>query len=166
MGCFWCSENLFMKMKGVHCSMVGYAGGNTPNPTYEEVCSGQTNHNEVVRVIYDPNILTFRDILEKTFWPRHDPTTPMQQGGDCGTQYRSEIYVSNDEEKEIAEETLKAFQAKIDSKFGVGSKKICTGIVDANKTESQFYFAELYHQQYDAKPGSRQYCGLRPLNLN
>jgi len=155
MGCFWCSENLYMRMPGVYSTHVGYAQGETENPTYEEICSGRTNHNEVVRVVYDPKKISFGDIL-KVFWERHDPTTPNQQGNDRGTQYRSGIYVYNDEQQAIAEKSLAAYQKVLDER---GFGKITTEIDKAK----EFYYAESYHQQYDAKPGSRQYCGLSPL---
>jgi len=155
MGCFWCSENLFMRMPGVYSTHVGYAQGETVNPTYEEVCSGRTNHNEVVRVVYDPKKISFKDIL-KVFWERHNPTTPNQQGNDRGTQYRSGIYVYTDEQKATAEKSLAAYQKVLDER---GFGKITTEI----DTAKEFYYAESYHQQYDAKPGSRQYCGLSPL---
>ncbi|CAD7933978.1 unnamed protein product [Amoebophrya sp. A25] len=159
MGCFWCSENLFMKRDGVFSTQVGYACGVTRNPSYENVCSGMTNHNEVCRIVYDPEVLSFRDIL-KTFWTKHDPTTLNQQGGDQGTQYRSGIYYYSEKQKAIAEETRDKMQKAIDEAYGEGSKKISTEIVPA---PSDFWMAEEYHQQYDAKPGSREYCGLRPL---
>ncbi|CAD7969345.1 unnamed protein product [Amoebophrya sp. A120] len=239
MGCFWCVENLFMKRDGVFSTQVGYACGTTRNPTYEEVCSGMTNHSEVCRIVYDPNVLTFQDIL-KTFWTKHDPTTLNQQGGDRGTQYRynwtsfvmlmrgkqevqvpeslptsnelfyvtrimrqcfssivktqkdfcaflmvleveieskkkndvennqftprrtlrSGIYYYNEQQKKIAEETKDKMQKAIDEAYGAGAKKISTEILPA---PTDFWMAEDYHQQYDAKPGSREYCGLRPL---
>jgi len=155
MGCFWCSENLFMRMPGVYSTHVGYSQGETKNPTYEEVCSGRTNHNEVVRVVYDPSKISLKEIL-KVFWERHDPTTLNQQGNDRGTQYRSGIYFENDEQRKIAEESKKLYQQVLrDRGFGI----ITTEIEPAG----EFYYAESYHQQYDAKPGSRQYCGLSPL---
>lgn len=162
MGCFWCSENLFMKMDGVYSTTVGYAGGETQNPSYEDVCSGRTNHNEVCRIVYDPSILQFRDIMQ-VFWTRHDPTTHCQQGGDRGTQYRSGIYYYDVEQKQVSEETRDRFQATIDKEFGAGSKQISTEIIPAPK---DYWMAEEHHQQYDAKPGSRQYCGLKPLRLS
>ncbi|GAB5358395.1 hypothetical protein AAMO2058_000453600 [Amorphochlora amoebiformis] len=158
MGCFWCSENLFMRMPGVYSTHVGYAQGETLNPTYEEVCSGRTNHNEVVRVVYDPKKIGVEDIL-KVFWDRHDPTTPNQQGNDRGTQYRSGIYTYTDEQKKIAEKSKEVYQSVL-TKQGFG--KITTEIEPAK----EFYYAEMYHQQYDAKPGSRQYCGLSPLGTS
>eukprot|EP00391_Amoebophrya_sp_Ameob2_P004781 CAMPEP_0179009088 /NCGR_PEP_ID=MMETSP0795-20121207/16084_1 /TAXON_ID=88552 /ORGANISM="Amoebophrya sp., Strain Ameob2" /LENGTH=219 /DNA_ID=CAMNT_0020704259 /DNA_START=198 /DNA_END=857 /DNA_ORIENTATION=+ len=159
MGCFWCVENLFMKREGVFSTQVGYACGVTRNPTYEEVCSGMTNHSEVCRIVYDPSILTFNDIM-KTFWTKHDPTTLNQQGGDRGTQYRSGIYYYNEEQKKIAEESKAKMQKLIDDAYGAGTKQISTEIL---KAPEDFWMAEDFHQQYDARPGSRDYCGLRPL---
>mmetsp|Transcript_8232 Transcript_8232/g.12383 ORF Transcript_8232/g.12383 Transcript_8232/m.12383 type:complete len:300 (-) Transcript_8232:97-996(-) len=158
MGCFWCSENLFMRMPGVYSTHVGYAQGETQNPTYEEVCSGRTNHNEVVRVVYDPAKISLKDIL-KVFWERHDPTTLNQQGNDRGTQYRSGIYYYTEEQKKIAEETKETYQQVLNKK---GFGKITTEVEEAK----EFFYAETYHQQYDAKPGSRQYCGLSPLGTS
>jgi len=156
MGCFWCSENLYMKLPGVHSTQVGYAGGAIENPSYADVCTGASEHNEVVRVIYDPKTVSYAELLQ-IFWQRHDPTTLNQQGGDRGTQYRSGIYFYNDNQKALAEETKSRFQKSIEA-LGT-SKQISTEIVPAPK----FYYAEDNHQQYDAKPGSRQYCGLSPL---
>lgn len=149
-GCFWCNENLFMREEGIYTTFVGYAGGETLNPSYEEVCTGQTNHNEVVKVVYDPSVISLKQILD-VFWKRHDPTTPMQ--------YRSGIYYFNDEQRDHAEASKKAFQEVIDKEYS--GKTISTEILPA----PTFYYAEDYHQQYDAKPGSRQYCGLRPLQF-
>lgn len=157
MGCFWCSENLFMRMKGVYSTQVGYAGGVTLNPSYEDVCTGRTNHNEVVRVIYDEDVISYRDLL-KVFWTGHDPTTFFQQGNDRGSQYRSGIYYYNAEQQKIAEDTKDIYQRDIKNEFG--SKEISTEIVEA----PIFYYAEEDHQQYDAR-GMRQYCGLRPLGV-
>jgi peptide-methionine (S)-S-oxide reductase len=151
MGCFWGVERMFWKLPGVHLTMVGYAAGYTQNPTYEEVCTGQTGHNEVVRVVYDPTTITFEDLL-RTFWEGHDPTQGMQQGNDIGTQYRSGIYVYSDAQLNAANESKVAFQKRLTSaNFGA----ITTEIVDA----PQFYFAEDYHQQYLAKNPSG-YCGI------
>lgn len=151
MGCFWGVERVFWKLDGVWLSMVGYAGGFTPNPTYEEVCTGDTGHNEVVRVIFDPAVISY-DALLTRFWEGHDPTQGMRQGNDRGTQYRSGIYVFNDAQRAAAEHSRKAYQAQL-SAAGLGA--VTTEIVDA----PDFYFAEGYHQQYLAKnPGG--YCGL------
>jgi peptide-methionine (S)-S-oxide reductase len=150
-GCFWGAERKFWQTKGVYVTAVGYAGGHTPNPTYEEVCSGMTGHNEVVRVVFDPNEISYRELL-KLFWEAHDPTQGMRQGNDVGTQYRSGIYVYNDDQKQAAMASRDAYQ-DILSKQGYGP--ISTEILDA----PEFYYAETYHQQYLAKnPGG--YCGL------
>jgi peptide-methionine (S)-S-oxide reductase len=151
MGCFWGVERMFWKLPGVHSTMVGYAGGTTPNPTYDEVCSGMTGHNEVVRVLYDPKLTTYEDLL-KVFWEGHDPTQGMRQGNDRGTQYRSGIYTSDDAQKEAGERTRASFQERL-SQAGYGA--ITTEIVPAGP----FYFAEGYHQQYLHK-NPRGYCGV------
>ena len=151
MGCFWGVERLFWTLPGVWVTAVGYAGGYTPNPTYEEVCSGMTGQNEVVLVVYDPTATSYEALL-KTFWEGHDPTQGMRQGNDAGTQYRSGIYVADEEQRQAAERSKDAFQAALD---GRGFGPITTEIKDAGP----FYFAEDYHQQYLAKnPGG--YCGL------
>lgn len=155
MGCFWCSDNLFMRMEGVYSTQVGYAGGSIPNPSYNDVCTGASGHNEVVRVIYDPKVISFMQLL-KVFWERHDPTTLNRQGNDRGTQYRSGIYYYSEAQKQAAIKTKEAFEATL--KAGGLQAPIVTEIVPA----PEFYYAEDYHQQYDAKPGSRQYCGLSP----
>ncbi len=151
LGCFWGSERNFWELgDGIYTTAVGYAGGLTPNPTYEEVCSGRTGHNEVVLVVYDPKKISYERLL-KTFWENHDPTQGMRQGGDVGTQYRSGIYVFSPEQRAAAEAS-KAAYAKALSAQRMGP--ITTEIVDA----PPFYFAEDYHQQYLAKnPGG--YCG-------
>jgi peptide-methionine (S)-S-oxide reductase len=152
MGCFWGAERKFWELGGgVYVTGVGYAGGETPNPTYEEVCSGRTGHNEVVLVVYDPSKISY-DKLLKTFWENHDPTQGMRQGNDVGTQYRSGIYVTTPEQKKAAEES-KAMYAKALSTERYGA--ITTEILDA----PVFYFAEDYHQQYLAK-NPMGYCGL------
>jgi peptide-methionine (S)-S-oxide reductase len=151
MGCFWGVERVFWKLPGVHLTMVGYAGGHTPNATYQEVCTGRTGHNEVVRVIYDPTQITYEDLLQ-VFWEGHDPTQGMRQGNDVGTQYRSGIYTYTDDQREAALATREAFQPRLTS---AGFGAITTEIVQA----PAFYFAEDYHQQYLAKnPGG--YCGI------
>ncbi len=151
MGCFWGVERMFWKLDGVHSTMVGYAGGYTPNPTYEEVCSGKTGHNEVVRVIYDPSIVPYDQLLQ-VFWEGHDPTQGMRQGNDMGTQYRSGIYTYSQAQKAAAEASKAAFAPRL-SEAGYGA--ITTEIVDA----PSFYFAEDYHQQYLAK-NPNGYCGI------
>ena len=142
-GCFWGVEKTFWNVPGVVSTAVGYAGGYTPNPTYEEVCSGKTGHAEVVRVVYDPARVTYEELL-KHFWEEHDPTQGMRQGADAGTQYRSAIYTYGPDQKRAAEASRDAYQAEL-SKAGYGEIK--TEIVEA----PDFYFAEDYHQQYLAK---------------
>lgn len=158
MGCFWCSENLYMDMKGVYSTQVGYAGGVTKNPSYEDICTGRTNHNEVARIVYDPKEVDFRTLLKK-FWETHDPTTPFQQGNDQGTQYRSGIYFYDEAQKAEAEQTMAEYAKAL--KAGGITRPISTEILPAPK----FWMAEDYHQQYDAKPGSRRYCGLQPTGV-
>src|SRR5438045_893552 len=150
MGCFWGAERTFWLTPGVVSTSVGYAGGSTPNPTYREVCSGQTGHAEVVRVVFDPARVRYEDLL-RVFWEGHDPTQGMRQGNDVGTQYRSAIYVHGDEQRRAAEASREAYQQVL-TKAGYGP--ITTEIAPA----PAFYFAEDYHQQYLAKnPGG--YCG-------
>ena len=151
MGCFWGVERMFWQLPGVHMTLVGYAGGYTPNPTYEEVCSGRTGHNEVVRVIYDPAVIGYEDLL-KVFWEGHDPTQGMRQGNDVGTQYRSGIYTYSDEQRGAAERTRDAMAPRLRDK-GYGA--ITTEIVDA----PDFFHAEDYHQQYLSK-NPNGYCGI------
>jgi peptide-methionine (S)-S-oxide reductase len=149
LGCFWGAERIFWELPGVYSTAVGYAGGYTPNPTYEEVCSGLTGHAEVVRVIYDPAVISYEAVL-KVFWESHDPTQEMRQGNDIGTQYRSGIYVLNAEQRATAEASERVYQR--DLKLA-GKGTIATEILDAPR----FYYAEDYHQQYLAKnPGG--YC--------
>jgi peptide-methionine (S)-S-oxide reductase len=151
LGCFWGAERKFWETEGVVSTAVGYEGGFTPNPTYEEVCSGRTGHSEAVRVVYDPARVTYRHLL-KVFWEDHDPTQGMRQGNDAGTQYRSMIFVRNDEERRTAEESRDAYQRALDrARHG----PITTEIVPAG----EFYFAEDYHQQYLAK-NPWGYCGV------
>jgi peptide-methionine (S)-S-oxide reductase len=151
MGCFWGAERKFWEVRGVYSTAVGYAGGFTPNPTYEEVCSGRTGHNEVVLVAFDPDAVSYEQLL-KVFWESHDPTQGMRQGNDVGTQYRSGIYVFSAEQRAAAERSRQLYQQVLDAnRYG----PITTEIVD----EPAFYYAESYHQQYLAKnPGG--YCGL------
>jgi peptide-methionine (S)-S-oxide reductase len=152
MGCFWGAERKFWELgDGVYTTAVGYAGGHTPNPTYDEVCSGRTGHNEVVLVVYDPNKLPYEKLL-KTFWESHNPTQGMQQGNDVGTQYRSGVYATTPAQKKAADES-KAMYGKALAGKRYGS--ITTEILDA----PPFYFAEDYHQQYLAK-NPMGYCGL------
>ena len=151
LGCFWGAERKFWETPGVYTTAVGYSGGYTPNPTYEEVCSGLTGHTEAVLVVYDPKQVTFDQLL-KVFWESHDPTQGMRQGNDVGTQYRSAIYTYSDEQRKAAEASREMFQAALkDNRYG----DITTEIREA----PEFYYAEPYHQQYLYKnPGG--YCGL------
>jgi peptide-methionine (S)-S-oxide reductase len=151
LGCFWGAERKFWQLDGVYSTAVGYAAGITPNPTYQEVCTGLTGHNEVVRVIYDPSTISYRQLL-KVFWESHDPTQGMRQGNDRGTQYRSGIYTYSQEQKQLAGASRQAYQEAL-SQAGYG--QITTEILDA----PEFYYAEEYHQQYLAK-NPNGYCGL------
>ena len=148
MGCFWGAERLFWQQEGVYSTAVGYSGGLTPNPTYEEVCTGRTGHSEVVRVIFDPKQISLETLLT-LFWEKHDPTQGMRQGNDIGTQYRSAIYTYSDEQHQAATESKTRYQQALKS------ATITTEILPA----STFYFAEDYHQQYLAK-NPNGYCGL------
>jgi peptide-methionine (S)-S-oxide reductase len=151
MGCFWGAERKFWQLEGVYTTAVGYAAGQTPNPTYREVCSGMTGHTEVVLVVFDPARITYEDLL-KAFWENHDPTQGMRQGNDVGTQYRSGIYYYSDDQRRAAESSRDAFQGELK---GAGYGRITTEILPA----PEFYYAEDYHQQYLAKnPGG--YCGI------
>ena len=151
MGCFWGAEKAFWSLPGVHVTAVGYAAGITPNPTYEEVCSGRTGHNEVVLIVYDPKRIAYETLL-KTFWESHNPTQGMRQGNDVGTQYRSGIYVTSPAQRAAAETSRQIFQLALTA---AGYGAITTEILDA----PEFYFAEDYHQQYLAKV-PHGYCGL------
>jgi len=151
MGCFWGAERKFWKLRGVYSTAVGYAAGYTPNPTYREVCSGSTGHNEVVRVVFDPAVISY-EMLLKVFWESHDPTQGMRQGNDVGTQYRSGIYCYDQTQQRTAEASREAFQERLRA---AGYGEITTEILPA----PEFYFAEEYHQQYlEKNPGG--YCGL------
>ena len=157
MGCFWGAERVFWQAEGVYTTAVGYAGGITPNPTYEETCSGLTGHNEVVLAVFDPAATSY-DMMLKLFWEGHDPTQGMRQGNDIGTQYRSGIYVFDDEQKAAAEASRDRFQAVLDA-AGMGT--ITTEIIPVGP----FYYAEHYHQQYlDKVPNG--YCGLGGTGLS
>jgi len=151
MGCFWGAERVFWQADGVYTTAVGYAGGFTPNPTYEEVCSGRTGHTEAVLVVFDPSVLPLEGVL-RLFWENHDPTQGMRQGNDRGTQYRSAVYWANEAQREAAESSRAMFQAEL-SRAGYG--EISTEIAEAGP----FYYAESYHQQYLAK-NPNGYCGL------
>ncbi|MEO0352660.1 MAG: peptide-methionine (S)-S-oxide reductase MsrA [Cyanobacteria bacterium P01_A01_bin.15] len=156
LGCFWGAERRFWQQEGVFSTAVGYGAGHTPNPTYREVCSGMTGHNEVVLVVFDPGVISYEQLL-KVFWESHNPTQGMRQGNDTGTQYRSGIYVYSPEQKAAAEKSLAMYQEAL-SQAGHGT--ITTEILDA----PEFYYAEDYHQQYLAKnPGG--YCGLGGTNV-
>ncbi|MGY5613507.1 peptide-methionine (S)-S-oxide reductase MsrA [Vibrio brasiliensis] len=150
MGCFWGAERLFWQLDGVVSTSVGYSGGFTPNPTYQEVCSGQTGHTEVVRVVFDTQVISFEQLLH-AFWEKHNPTQGMRQGNDLGTQYRSAIYVYSDEQYQTASASKQAYQALL----GDDVQSITTEILPAGK----YYYAENYHQQYLAK-NPNGYCGL------
>jgi peptide-methionine (S)-S-oxide reductase len=151
LGCFWGAERIFWPLDGVYTTAVGYAGGFTPNPTYREVCSGRTGHTEAVLVVFDPEKISFRELL-KVFWEAHDPTQGMRQGNDKGTQYRSAIYYADDEQRRAAEETRDVYEGALE---GAGYGPISTEIAPAGP----FYYAEAYHQQYLDKVPSG-YCGL------
>ena len=151
MGCFWGAERFFWQVDGIYTTAVGFSGGITPNPTYQEVCTGQTGHNEVVLVVYDPKKISYERLL-KTFWEGHDPTQGMRQGNDVGTQYRSGIYVFDAAQRKAAQASKAMYEKEI-AKKGFGA--VTSEIVDA----PEFYFAEDYHQQYLARNPSG-YCGL------
>ena len=152
LGCFWGAERLFWQLPGVFVTAVGYAGGHTPNPTYEEVCTGRTGHSEIVMVVYDPQKITVHELLTQ-FWQSHDPTQGMRQGNDIGTQYRSVIYTTTDDQLRLALGTRASFAKAVQQQ---GYPEITTEIGSA----PPFYYAESYHQQYLAKnPGG--YCGLK-----
>ena len=151
LGCFWGAERKFWQIPGVVTTAVGYAGGYTPNATYEEVCSGRTGHTEVVRVIYDPNKVSYEALL-KAFWESHDPTQGMRQGGDVGTQYRSAIYTTTDAQQKAAEASKRCYQEAL-------TKAHRAAITTEIREAPEFYYAEEYHQQYLAK-NPNGYCGL------
>ena len=163
LGCFWGAERAFWQLPGVYTTAVGYAGGYTPNPTYEEVCTGRTGHTEAVLVVFDPKELTYADLL-RTFWESHNPTQGMRQGNDIGTQYRSAILYENDQQKQIAEASKVAYGDQLKA---AGYGEITTEVVPAGP----FYYAEDYHQQYLFK-NPNGYCGLGgtgvscPIGLN
>ncbi|CAL99460.1 peptide-methionine (S)-S-oxide reductase [Saccharopolyspora erythraea NRRL 2338] len=153
MGCFWGAERTFWRTEGVWSTAVGYAGGYTPNPTYEEVCSGLTGHTEAVLVVFDPKVISYEQVL-KVFWENHDPTQGMRQGNDVGTQYRSAIYYADDQQRQIAEASRDQFQAALTA---AGHGTVSTELAPLR----DFYYAETYHQQYlsDAK-NPNGYCGI------
>jgi peptide-methionine (S)-S-oxide reductase len=151
MGCFWGAEKIFWSAAGVYSTAVGYAAGETQNPTYNAVCSGQTGHAEVVQVVFDPGVTTYEEML-RLFWENHDPTQGMRQGNDLGTQYRSGIYVASESQRKAAQDSLTSYQNGLTE---AGHGHITTEIADS----PVFYFAEEYHQQYLAK-NPDGYCGL------
>jgi len=156
LGCFWGAEKKFWQIDNVYSTAVGYAGGLTPNPTYEELCTGMTGHNEVVRIIYDPEKISYESLL-KIFWESHDPTQGMRQGNDTGTQYRSGIYTYGDEQLDVANKSARKYQQAL---VEAGHGTITTEILSA----PEFYYAEDHHQQYLAKnPGG--YCGLDGVGI-
>jgi peptide-methionine (S)-S-oxide reductase len=157
LGCFWGAERRFWQQEGVYVTAVGYAAGVTPNPTYQEVCTGMTGHNEVVLVAFDPKVISYAELL-KVFWESHNPTQGMQQGNDKGTQYRSGIYTYSEEQRKLAEASRDTYQEAL-SKADHG--EITTEIIEA----PEFYFAEGYHQQYLAK-NPNGYCGLGGMNVS
>ncbi len=157
MGCFWGAERLFWELPGVYVTAVGYAGGYTPNPDYREVCSGLTGHAEAVRVVFDPDSISYESLLQ-AFWEEHDPTQGMRQGNDIGTQYRSAIFVHDADQRAAAERSAAAYAKAL---VAAGRDPVTTEILDAG----EFYFAEEYHQQYLAKnPGG--YCGLKGTGVS
>jgi peptide-methionine (S)-S-oxide reductase len=166
-GCFWGSEKGIWRLpKGIYSTAVGYCAGYTPNPTYEEACSGRTGHTEGVRVVYDPSQVSFVDIL-RWFWEAHDPTSGMGQGNDRGTQYRSGFYYYDDEQKALIEASKAAYEKKLEQVTGL-KRVITTEIAPASAYDRYgglWYFAEPYHQQYLAKPGSRPYCSAQPQGV-
>ncbi|WP_108460617.1 peptide-methionine (S)-S-oxide reductase MsrA [Devosia naphthalenivorans] len=157
LGCFWGAERLFWELPGVIVTAVGYQGGSTPNPTYDEVCSGLTGHTEAVKVVYDPAQIRLEALL-KTFWEEHDPTQGMRQGNDLGTQYRSAIYTTTPEQAEMVEKSRQMFQQALSAK-GLG--RITTEVAPAG----EFFYAETYHQQYLAK-NPNGYCGLQGTGVS
>lgn len=157
LGCFWGAERLFWELPGVIVTAVGYQGGSTPNPTYDEVCSGLTGHTEAVKVVYDPAQISLEALL-KTFWEEHDPTQGMRQGNDLGTQYRSAIYTTTPEQAETVEKSQQMFQQALSAK-GLG--RITTEVAPAG----EFFYAETYHQQYLAK-NPNGYCGLQGTGVS
>lgn len=156
MGCFWGAERKFWNIEGVYATAVGYGAGHTPHPTYDEVCSGMTGHNELVRIWFDPTVVSLSDLLA-VFWENHNPTQGMRQGNDIGTQYRSGIYVNNEQDFVTAEVSLEHYQGRL---FSAGMGDITTEIVQG----ITFYPAEIYHQQYLAK-NPNGYCGLGGCNV-
>uniref|UniRef100_A0A7S2E3N7 peptide-methionine (S)-S-oxide reductase n=1 Tax=Helicotheca tamesis TaxID=374047 RepID=A0A7S2E3N7_9STRA len=170
-GCFWGSEKGVWRLpgNGIYSTAVGYAGGFTPNPTYEEACSGKTGHTEAVQVVYDPEKISLVDIL-RWFWESHDPTSGMGQGNDSGTQYRSGLYYFDDEQRQLCESSKAIYEKELQAKGRGRGPAITTEIVAASDFEKEggkvFYYAEDYHQQYLAKPGARPYCSAQPQQVS
>jgi peptide-methionine (S)-S-oxide reductase len=154
MGCFWGAERMFWKLDGVYSTFVGYAGGYSPNPTYEETCSGRTGHTEAVGIVFDPSVISYERILQ-VFWEGHDPTQMMRQGNDVGSQYRSAVYATTDDQLAAIEATRAMFQTQLEAK-GYGEITTETRLIDPTH---DFYYAEPYHQQYLAK-NPNGYCGI------
>ncbi len=154
MGCFWGAERMFWTLDGVYSTFVGYAGGFTPNPTYEETCTGRTGHTEAVGIVFDPDVISYEQIL-KVFWEGHDPTQGMRQGNDVGSQYRSAVFATNEQQVAAIEATRATFQAQLNDK-GYGEITTEVGLIDPATT---FFYAEPYHQQYLAK-NPNGYCGI------
>ncbi len=154
MGCFWGAERKFWEADGVYTTFVGYAGGYTPNATYEEVCSGRTGHTEVVGVVFDPSVISFEQVL-RIFWENHDPTQGMRQGNDIGTQYRSALFTTSDAQAAVAESSRAMYQAELDA-AGYGEITTELGSIDVDR---EFFYAEPYHQQYLSK-NPNGYCGI------
>merc|ERR1719281_1552947 len=166
-GCFWGSEKGIWRLPGggVYSTAVGYAAGYTPNPTYEECCSGGTGSSEAVQVVFDPEKISLVDIL-RWFWEAHDPTAGMGQGNDRGTQYRSGLYYFDEEQKQLYEASRDAYQAALQAAGKGDGDKITTEIAAAGDYTEIFYYAEDYHQQYLAKPGARPYCSAQPQRVS
>jgi peptide-methionine (S)-S-oxide reductase len=157
LGCFWGAERLFWRLDGVYSTSVGYSGGSTPNPTYEEVCSGMTGHTEAVQVVFDPATISYAELL-RVFFEEHDPTQGMRQGNDVGTQYRSAIFYTNDDQKRVAEDSLRNYDQALQER---GFNSITTEVAAAGP----FYYAEAYHQQYLHKVPNG-YCGLKGTGVS
>ena len=165
MGCFWSSEHIFYKLNGVYSTQVGYAGGITPNPTYEEVKDNLTGHIEVVRIVFDQNIIKYDDLLQ-LFWESHNPCQGMRQGIDWGTQYRSAIFVYGEQQKQLAIESKAKYQQLIDTQFSDKEYMITIEIIDISNDEYEFYYAEDYHQQYFHKhPEAEADCSMKGLDV-
>jgi len=163
-GCFWGTEKGFWRLPGVYSTAVGYISGTTKNPSYEMVCSGSTGHNEVVQVVYDPKVIAFTDLL-RMFWESHDPTQGMGQGNDRGTQYRSGIYATTQEQLMLATHSKAVYQAALRKvKAGLGPDSSIT--TELKHPAPEFFYAEDYHQQYLSKPGSRPYCSAMPTGVS